>query len=182
MTYFTGQAENQKIVLNWKTASELNNNGFEIQRKDSKNDFRTIGFVQGEGTTSNPKEYFYSDYDLSSDKYLYKLKQIDFNGRYEYSNVIEIEFLSIDKFTLEQNFPNPFNPSTNIIYQLPLANEVSLKVYDVLGNEVATIVNEYKEAGRYEAQFNGSELTSGIYFYELKTGEYIENKKMILLK
>lgn len=182
LTYFTGQAENQKIVLKWKTASELNNNGFEIQRKDSKSDFRTIGFVQGGGTTSIPKEYFYSDYNLSSEKYFYKLKQIDFNGRYEYSNVIEIDFLSIDKFTLEQNFPNPFNPSTKIIYQLPLANEVSLKVYDVLGNEVATIVNEYKEAGRYEAQFNGSELTSGIYFYELKTGKYTENKKMIILK
>ncbi len=127
---------------------------------------------------------------MSTGKYQYRLKQIDFDGSFEYSNVIEVEICSPDEFNLSQNYPNPFNPSTKIKFNIPSviasgakqSEMVTLKVYDILGNEIASLVNEEKPAGSYEVDFDGTNLTSGIYFYELKAGSFILTKKMTYLK
>src|SRR5690606_5091234 len=122
--------------------------------------------------TTEPQSYSFNDENLSSGKYQYRLKQIDFDGTFEYSNVIEAEINSPTKFSLEQNYPNPFNPSTSIQYAIGNRQFVTLKVYDVLGNEVSTLVNEEKPAGSYDVEFNASNLASGIYYYQLKAGDF----------
>ena len=180
---FSGSAAANVVTLSWSTATELNNHGFEIERSSDKSNWRTIGFKEGKGTTSEPQQYSYSDIlsGIESSKLYYRLKQIDFNGIFEYSNVVEVE-IAPASFSLSQNYPNPFNPGTSINYQLPINNFVSLKIYDVLGNEVAILVNEEKPAGKYQIEFDGSSLPSGIYFYKLTSGSFVETKKMILLK
>jgi len=180
---FSSSVEGNTVNLSWLTATELNNRGFEIERSSNKTNWRTIGFKEGKGTTSEPQQYSYSDIlsGIESSKLYYRLKQIDFNGIFEYSNVVEVE-IAPSAFSLSQNYPNPFNPGTIINYQLPINNFVSLKIYDVLGNEVAILVNEEKPAGKYQIEFDGSSLPSGIYFYKLTSGSFVETKKMILLK
>ena len=116
---FTGNSVNGKVLLEWKTATELNNNGFEVQRKTAESDFATIGFVKGQGTATNQKEYSYTDRNLVDGNYFYRLKQIDYNGSYEYSNVIEVDVRLLDKFTLEQNYPNPFQSNNNYWLRTP---------------------------------------------------------------
>lgn len=187
---FTASIINKNILLNWTTSTEQNNYGFEIERSailSSLNyeNWEKIGFVQGSGNSNSPKEYSFTDNTLTkSGKYAYRLKQIDTDGTFEYFKEVEVDFVMLDKFSLEQNFPNPFNPTTVISYQIPVNSNVSLKLYDVLGNEVATLVNEYKEAGRYKVELNVGEisLSSGIYFYKLQAGEFSQIKKMILAK
>ncbi|MFZ1282444.1 MAG: T9SS type A sorting domain-containing protein [Ignavibacteriaceae bacterium] len=144
--------------------------------------WENIGFINGNGTTTETKSYSYKDENLSAVKYQYRLKQIDFDGTFEYSNIVEAEILPPAIFSLEQNFPNPFNPSTKISWQSPVNSHQTLKIYDVLGNEVATLVNEYRTAGKYEAEFNANNLASGIYYYQLKVGEFVQTKKMVLIK
>ena len=168
--------------------------GYEIERlKNSKieklNSWERIVFVSGSGTTTETQTYSYNDDNLPSGKYQYRLKQIDFNGMFEYSNVVDVEMISPTEFSLAQNYPNPFNPSTTIRYSIPNVtlsgvegSRVLLKVYDVLGNEIATLVNEEKPAGNYKVEFNASNLASGIYFYRLQAGSFVETKKMILLR
>jgi len=179
-----------KVDLLWSTATEVNNHGFEIERSLDKTIWASIGFREGKGTTSEPQDYTYSDdiSEISSSKLYYRLKQIDFNGSFEYSKIVEVE-IAPTKFSLQQNYPNPFNPGTSIqfaISSLPTGQAgrqfVTLKVYDVLGKEIATLVNEEKSAGSYETEFNASHLASGIYFYQLRAGDYVETKKMILMK
>jgi hypothetical protein len=192
LTSFTVKVQSQTVILNWVTATELNNLGFEVQRKVAEGDFATVGFIKGEGTTTNQKEYSYADKNLAEGKYFYRLKQLDFNGTYEYSKTIEVDVRSLDNFTLEQNYPNPFNPSTKISWQSPISSHQALKIYDVLGNEVATLVDEFKPAGSYEVEFsakggsasggNAYDLPSGVYFYKLDSGNFTEVKKMILLR
>ncbi len=186
LTSFTAHAQDQTVILNWVTATEINNRGFEIQRKVVEGDFATVGFIKGEGTTTNQKEYSYADKNIEDGKYFYRLKQLDFSGEYEYSKTIEVDVRSLYNFTLEQNYPNPFNPSTTIQFQIPKSSFVNLKVYDVLGNEIATLVNEEKSAGNYELEFKPSvgslQLASGMYLYRLQSGSFVETKKMILLK
>ncbi|MBK7228842.1 MAG: agmatine deiminase family protein [Ignavibacteriales bacterium] len=186
---FAASSIENTVTLNWSTVTETNNSGFEIQRlKDSKIEklkvWEKIGFIRGNGTTTEPKSYSFVDKDITAGKYQYRLKQIDFNGSFEYSNVISVELDLPTKFTLEQNYPNPFNPSTIISYQLPKAGNVTLKVFDVLGREVAVLVDEEKAAGSYNVEFGvkSLELSSGIYFYQLKVGDYLETKKMLLIK
>lgn len=186
---FTASIVGQKILLNWSTETEVSNYGFEIERavvntKSKKQDveFGKIGFVEGSGNSNSPKDYSFKDEKpFGGSKFQYRLKQIDTDGQFAYSDIIEIEIVPV-KFELFQNYPNPFNPKTVIIYQLPLSSDVTLKVYDLLGREVATLVDEYKPAGKYEAEFDASALPSGIYFYKLKAGEYTAVKKMILIK
>ena len=177
------------VELHWTTVTELNNYGFEIQRKTDNEGFTTIGFVKGQGTSSVKSNYSFSDQHINPGKFQYRLKQIDFDGTYKYSKVIEIDLSPILSYTLEQNYPNPFNPSTSIKYSIPsdISTEgkylrVSLKVYDVLGNEVITLVNEEKPAGYYEVELNIFFLPSGIYFYKLQAGTFIKTRKMILIK
>jgi hypothetical protein len=141
-----------------------------------------IGFIEGSGNSNSLKEYSFVDDKLfGGSKFTYRLKQIDNDGTFSYSDEINVEVVP-DKFELSQNYPNPFNPSTRIKYQLSSISQVTLKVYDVLGNEVATLVNEEKPAGSYEVDFDASQLSSGIYFYKLQAGSFFETKKMLLLK
>jgi hypothetical protein len=206
---FTAEVVNNEVKLNWQTASEINNRGFEIERHCAiskfefrNSNFKQIGFVQGNGTTTEFHSYTFFDKNVEPGLYQYRLKQIDFDGSFTYSDIVEAEVTAPNIFSLEQNYPNPFNPSTKIKFTIPanvIASEtkqsqlVTLKVYDILGNEIATLVNEEKPAGNYEVEFNTSSgirnlpagrqcLVSGIYFYQLKSGSYTETKKMILLK
>jgi len=150
-------------------------------------DWRTIGFVSGSGTSSQTQYYSYRDNisEAATEKIFYRLKQIDFDGSFKYSEIIEIE-LTPTSFSLEQNYPNPFNSTTKISWQSPVGSWQTLKVYDVLGNEVATLVDEYQPAGSYEIDFTSTVsnrlLTSGVYIYTLRVGDYFSSKKMILIK
>ncbi len=187
LTSFTANTNGSNVNLNWSTGTEINNSGFEIQRlKDSKiennKDWEIIGFVTGNGTTTETQSYSFTDDNLGSGKYLYRLKQIDFDGTFEYSNEVEVIINVPEKFELSQNYPNPFNPSTKIKYQIADSNPVSLKIYDVLGNEVVSLVNEVQSSGNYEVTFDASLLSSGTYFYKLQAGSFVETKKMILIK
>jgi hypothetical protein len=180
---FSASAVANAVTLVWSTASELNNHGFEIERSLEKNNWSTIGFREGKGTTSELQQYSYLDIlsDIASNKLYYRLKQVNYDGSFEYSDIVEVE-IAPSAFSLSQNYPNPFNPSTIINYQLPINSFVTLKVYDVLGNEVETLIDEEKSAGEYEIEFRASELGSGVYFYTLRAGEFVQCKKMLLLK
>ncbi len=182
LTDFTSTTKLNKVYLNWHTATEINNRGFEIERGIDNSTFDKIGFVEGNGTTTEIHEYSYNDMPSNSGRYYYRLKQIDFDGKFTYSKVIEVEYGMPDKFNLMQNYPNPFNPSTLIIYTLAKSGIVQLKVHDVLGREVAILVNEYKTAGRHVVEFDASNLSSGIYFYKLQASDFAQTKKMILLR
>ena len=198
LTSFTASLSNNKVNLNWATASELNNHGFEIERSLDKSEWATVGFKEGKGTTTEPQQYSYSGdiSDITTSMLYYRLKQLDFNGSFKYSKIVEVEIAPLT-FSLEQNYPNPFNPSTTIKYTIPNVtlsgvegSRVQLKVYDALGNEVTTLVDEYKPAGSYEVSFDALQLSSGIYFYQLKVSNpeasqgrgFVETKKMILIK
>lgn len=196
LSTFVASVIGNKVSLRWSTASELNNYGFEIQRsiKNSASsgdeNWKTIGFVKGSGNSTILSNYSFVDQNPSIGKNFYRLKQIDFTGDFEYSNVIEVEFnnLNLSDFTLNQNYPNPFNPSTKITYYSPVSEYQTLKVYDFLGREIVTLVDEFRDAGYYEESFDisklkdGSSISSGIYFYKLTIGSFSEVKKMILNK
>jgi hypothetical protein len=181
---FTASTNKNNVTLYWKTATELNNKGFEIERslKSSHQNlnWQRIGFVDGNGTTTEQKEYSFTDEKIEEGSYLYRLKQIDLDGSFIYSQEIEADVLSPNIFELSQNFPNPFNPVTTIKYQLADDGFVSLKVFDVLGSEIKTLVNEFKNAGYYEIEFNASNIPSGVYFYKIQSGNFNAVKKMIL--
>jgi len=185
-TAFNASANENTVTLNWATATETNNRGFEVERK-STGDYQTVGFVQGNGTTTERQNYSFVDTDLNEGTYTYRLKQIDFDGTTDYSDLVEV-IVSVPKvFSLEQNYPNPFNPSTKINFSLAVDSKVSLKVFDVLGQEVMTLVNGQIAAGRHDVQFNASGLNSGVYFYRIDaTGvdgnNFSSVKKMILTK
>lgn len=181
LSSFNANVNGTSVTLNWSTASELNNNGFEVQRK-SGDEFVTIAFIKGAGTTTETQNYSYSDEQLAIGKYSYRLKQVDFNGTFEYSNVINVDLYSPNEFVLDQNYPNPFNPSTIISFSVPQSSFVTLKVYDVLGNEVSTLVNETKEAGKYNVSFDAAGLSNGVYFYSINSDNFTSTKKMILMK
>ncbi|QQS37525.1 MAG: T9SS type A sorting domain-containing protein [Ignavibacteriales bacterium] len=190
LSSFSAEIADHSVVLKWSTSSELNNAGFELQRNSDDTEWDVISFINGAGTTTEIQNYTFADENLSSGKYQYRLRQIDFSGSYTFSEVIEIEILSPDKFSLHQNYPNPFNPATKIKYSLDendnmsLSNQwVSLKVYDILGNEIATLVNEEKPAGVYEVEFNSTaNMASGFYIYRLVVNGNSFTRKMMLLK
>lgn len=171
-----------KVNLSWKTATEINNRGFEIQRSTDNINWITIGFVTGKGTTTEPNEYSFTDNPGLSGTYFYRLKQYDFSGNFKYSKTIEADLRIIKDFALEQNYPNPFNPSTTIGYELPEESFITLKVYDILGKEVATLVNNKEQPGIHEVKFDGSQLGSGMYIYRMNVDNYTVTKKMILMK
>ncbi len=179
---FTADIIDNDVILNWTTATETNNLGFAIERKHNKADWRKIGFVPGHGTTTEPQFYSFDDESVLLGVYQYRLKQIDYNGTFEYSEIIEMEVGIPTEFSLSQNYPNPFNPITTIRFTISDVRFTSLKVYDVLGNEIATLVNEEKPPGSYEVEWNASDFPSGIYFYRLTASTYSVTKKMILLK
>lgn len=195
LTSFIASVIGENVVLNWITSSELNNSGFEIQKANhtstslSVTEWGGIGFISGNSTTTGKSFYSFVDQSAVAGKSFYRLKQIDFDGSFEYSNIVEVDFNLPIEFSLEQNYPNPFNPSTKIKYNIPSVIStigrnlnVLLKVYDVLGNEIAILVNEEKPAGNYEVNFDASKLSSGVYFYKLQAGNFAETKKMNLIR
>jgi len=186
---FNAVINNSSVELKWSTASESNNKGFEIERsrRDGKWEmengiWKVIGFVEGKGTTTELQIYSFIDENLPTGRYQYRLKQIDLDGTFEYSNIIEVEISLPGEFSLSQNYPNPFNPTTSIEYRVGSIKKVTLKVYDVLGNQVAALVDEEKEPGVYEVEFNPGNLSSGVYYYRFKAGDFVETKKMIFIK
>ena len=217
-TSFTASIlQNEKAVqLNWTTATETNNSGFEIERKALSfgeglgETWEAIGFVPGFGTTTEPKSYSFTDKNVGNGNYKYRLKQIDFDGTFTFSNEIEVNVdFTPQEFVLYQNYPNPFNPSTTIKYEIPAflnpskggtLRNVSLKIYDLLGKEVAVLVNQKQEPGVYEIDFDAGSLSSGVYLYQLiakgpetrwergspsaaSSGQsFVQTKKLILLK
>ena len=180
---FTSIVNGTNVKLNWSTISELNNSGFDIERKSIENIWIKIGNTAGAGNSNTVSNYAFEDRNLTTGKYNYRLKQIDFNGNFEYFNLSNEVIIGVPgKYSLSQNYPNPFNPSTTISYALPVARFVSLKIYDMMGREVADLVNTNQDAGFYSVKFDGSKLSSGIYFYKMKSGDFTAVKKLILMK
>lgn len=185
LTSFTAKVNENKILLNWITASEVNNYGFDIEKKYGNSDWQKIGFLRGAGSCNTPNHYSYIDADIiKGNQVKYRLKQIDNNGSFKYSPVVEVKVGNfINGFVLDQNYPNPFNPSTIIKFGFERETRAQLKIYDILGKEVAELFNEQADAGRvYNINFNGSNLASGIYYYKLTGNNNTEIKKMILIK
>ena len=208
LTTFSASINKHSIELNWETATEVNNYGFEVERNASTlpalsadrlsmtdsfipsgdEGWEMIAFVQGHGNSNSPKYYSYSDKSINlSGKYLYRLKQIDIDGSYEYSDQVEVDLGLPSEFKLSQNYPNPFNPTTTISYSIPPnvkqeTQEVKLTIYDVLGKKVATLVNQKQSSGNYQVQFDASSLPSGVYYYKLRAGNFVQIRKMMLLK
>lgn len=178
-------AKGRDITLLWKTDKEINNSGFDIERKTyGTNEWIKISFVAGKGNTENPVQYSYEDKKLNCGKYNYRLKQIDYNGNFEYFDLNgEVEIAAPKKFEMSQNYPNPFNPTTKIDFELPTDSKVNLKVYNILGKEISIIFNdEFKKAGYYTVYFDGSNLATGLYFYRITANDYTAIKKMVILK
>ncbi len=182
LSSFTATANGKEVKLSWSTATELNNQGFEVQRKFGSNNFVTIGSVKGHGTTTSPNQYSFVDKLLTSGKYFYRLKQIDFGGKHEYSQEVEVSWSPFTTYKLEQNYPNPFNPTTTIGFGILEKGNVRLSILDILGEEIKILLNEEKEAGYHSIDFNAIDLPSGVYFYQLRAGEFVETRKMILLR
>ena len=187
LTSFTSKSSNNGVSLSWTTATEIDNYGFEIEKK-SQNMFewKKIGFIEGSGYSNSPKYYSFFDHNPPYETVQYRLKQIDTDGKYKFSNIINVEAidkLSVQaKFALEQNYPNPFNPNTTISYSIPEKSNVELKIYNILGKEVAQLVNEIQESGSHNIQFNAEKLSSGAYFYRLTAGQFVETRKFLFLK
>ena len=182
LSSFTASVQGSDIKLNWRTETEVNNYGFDILRKAQNDEWLKIGFVDGYGNSNSPKEYRFNDKSpVGGKQFSYKLKQIDNDGKFSYSSVIGVIITPSD-FALYQNYPNPFNPTTTIKYSLPQESVVTIKIYDVLGSEVETLVSEKQETGIYEIEFNASSFASGMYIYRMQAGSFIQIKKMMILK
>jgi len=181
---FTYSVTGRDVNLKWVTSKEENNSGFDVERTISgKNEWTKIAFVKGNGNSSSPIEYKYSDNKLNTGIYEYRIKQIDYNGNYEYYKLSGIIDITLPvKYDLSQNYPNPFNPTTKIEYSITSNNFVKLSIYDITGKEVKVLVNEMKNAGYYTLEFNASGLSSGVYFYRLSTDNFSSVKRMVVLK
>lgn len=184
LTSFTSSVNSRDAKLQWITASELNNSGFDIQRTNADNNWINVGYVTGSGTSHIPVNYSFEDKNITAGKYKYRLKQTDYNGNYEYYNLAsDVEVGIPSKFNLSQNYPNPFNPVTKIDYTVPVDSKVSLIIYDVSGREVTRLINnDLKKADYYTVTFNGSGFSSGVYFYKLISDNFVQTKKLIMLK
>jgi len=183
LTSFYSETIDNKVILCWLTASEINNQGFYIEKSKSGSQvWQRIGFVQGSGTTTEEHVYSYTDYIDEPGNYFYRLRQVDYDRSFKYSNIIEVSINSPSRFSLSQNYPNPFNSYTNISYQIPLDEYVTLKVYDILGKEVIILMNENQKAGYYTITLSAEEISSGIYFYKLTAGGNSSTRKFLLLK
>jgi hypothetical protein len=179
---FSANVVSGNVHLQWITASETNNHGFEVQRS-SGSEFVTIGFVQGAGTTTETRSYSFIDKNVGNGVNSYRLKQVDLDGSYSYSNVIEVDVEVPLSFNLYQNYPNPFNPATTINYEIASPVNVNLIVYSILGEQVMVLVdNQLREPGVYSVNFDASSLASGTYIYRIQAGDFVQTKKMILAK
>ncbi len=179
LSSFNVNASGKLTEVRWSTETELNNYGFEILASVEGKSFRKVGFMKGAGTVNTPNEYVFR-YESKSDRY-FRLRQIDLDGKITLSKIVEIEFLP-ELFELDQNYPNPFNPSTTIRYNLAKEGHVKLSVYNMLGQEVKTLINEFQTKGRYEVKLDAGGLASGLYLYKLESADFIGVRKMTLLK
>ncbi|MCB0728975.1 MAG: T9SS type A sorting domain-containing protein, partial [Ignavibacteriae bacterium] len=180
---FSGNAMRNDVILNWSTVSEINNSGFDIERSSNDLKWEKVGYIKGNGTINSVSNYNFEDKSLSSGKYKYRLKQIDYNGNYEYFDLSdEISVGVPGEFSLKQNYPNPFNPVTKIDFDLPVNSNVSVKIYSMNGKEIKSLLNGFLNSGYYSVDFDASELPSGVYYYRLESGNFISTKKLILLK
>ena len=191
LTSLSAEAEKNSVTLKWTTASETNNRGFVVERKDGKwkmgnGKWETVGFSEGKGSTTERQSYIFSEKDLKVGKYSYRLKQMDYDGSYEYSDEVEVDVAAPEEYTLKQNYPNPFNPMTIIEYSLPENTEVRIDIYNSLGELVRTMANNTMDAGYQKVSFDASSLPSGIYIYQIKakgqTKTFVDSKKMLLVK
>ncbi|HMQ78086.1 MAG TPA: T9SS type A sorting domain-containing protein [Ignavibacteria bacterium] len=183
LSLFNALSVKNNVKLYWKTEAEINNSGFEIERKPDGGSWLMLAFIAGSGTTNQPVEYTYEDKKLQSGKYFYRLKQIDYNGNYEYFDLaLPVVISKPTDFALGQSYPNPSNPKSNIDFQLPERTLVNISVYNLLGQLVSTLINEEKDAGIYTIEFDGSNLTSGVYFYRINAENFSKTKKMLLVK
>ncbi len=194
LTTFEGTAGENFVRLSWRTATEVNNYGFEVQRSPLDSPYgkggksggwSELGFVKGGGTNNSSIRYSFIDNNIStSGVYLYRLKQIDLDGSYKFSKTIDVAVKKPESFSLEQNYPNPFNPSTTIRYSIPQAGNVRIELYNMLGENIAVLVNEKKEAGSYKIQLSAESfhLASGVYIYKMRSGKYSIARKLMLLK
>jgi hypothetical protein len=180
---FSAYFEIDLVKLQWTTATETNNYGFEIEKCSQDNpDWLKISFIPGHGTSSEKHIYNFNDENIETGQYFYRLKQIDYDGGIKYSEVVEVNCLLKIRYSLTQNYPNPFNPSTTIKFSIAEESLVNLSVYNMLGEMIKDLKNEVLKPGHYEIELNASDFASGIYFYHLKAGHYSQTKKMILLK
>ena len=187
LSSFVSVINGNNVTLKWTTSTETNNAGFDIERSSANSAWAKVGTVSGNGTTSTPHNYSYTDRAVVSGKYSYRLKQTDFNGNYEYHNLgNEVNVGLPEKYNLSQNYPNPFNPSTRIDYDLPADGKVAIRLFDISGKEVAVLVNEVKTAGYHTIDFNASNLSSGVYFYSISVegngSKFNASKRMLLVK
>ncbi|MDO8548852.1 MAG: T9SS type A sorting domain-containing protein [Ignavibacteria bacterium] len=192
LTSLSAEAEKNSVTLKWTTATETNNQGFEIERQvGSKqytvgNQWETVGFIEGKGNTTERHSYIFGENDLGIGKYSYRLKQMDYDGSYEYSDEVEVDIAAPEEYTLKQNYPNPFNPMTTIEYSLPENTEVRIDIYNSLGELVMTLINNTMDAGYQKINFDASSLPSGTYIYQIKakgqTKTFVDSKKMLLVK
>jgi hypothetical protein len=187
LTSFSASTDGKFVTLNWGTASEINNKGWEIERriKNNENDFTNwtiAGFVDGYGNSLNSRSYSFNDKNITTGIFQYRLKQIDYDGKYSFSNIVEVEVNLPDEFALFQNYPNPFNPETIIRFEVPVTAFVNLTIYNAVGELISVLVNKQMERGVYLWKFDAGNLPSGIYFYRLSSGDQIFTKKMILIK
>jgi hypothetical protein len=180
---FIAAFNNLEVMLSWKTETEVNNFGFNVERRINDGDWDSIVFIEGHGNSNSPKDYSYTDKDLfaGGSKFQYRLKQVDNDGQFEYSDVVEVEVVP-DQYELSQNYPNPFNPSTTIRFSLPKETQLKINLYNMLGELVETIAEGTYETGYYKVTFNASNLPSGAYVYRIESSDFIQTKKMVLIK
>jgi hypothetical protein len=186
LTSFIANVNNSSVLLDWTTATEVNNKGFFVERKSGNDNFTSVAFMQGKGTTTEQQSYSYSDNNLASGKYFYRLKQVDLDGTSTISKTIAVDILQPMEFSLSQNYPNPFNPTTVISYSLPEKSEVTIRIYSTLGEYIGMIEQGTKDAGYYRVDFDGKQLTSGTYIYQLRAtssnNTFTDTKKMLFIK
>jgi Secretion system C-terminal sorting domain len=190
LSFNAGVFAGNNIRLNWATSLEVNNSGFEVDRSiKGSNSWTSVGFIPGHGTTNQISYYTFSDKKLGVGKYEYRLKQIDYNSNFEYFELNSVMDIGVPvSFGVLQNYPNPSNPKSKIDYQIPFTGKVQIKIYDLLGREVKTLVDETKDAGYYNAVFDGTNLASGIYIYRVEARDastslsMTKTMKMVLIK
>lgn len=182
LTSFSANQSGNNVVLNWTTATEINNSGFEIERKSEPSNWERIGFIAGSGSTTETRSYSFTDNSVLQGSNTYRLKQIDYNGKFEYSNEINVDVHTVLNFSLEQNYPNPFNPSTTIRFTIPEASLVKINVYNAVGEFVDEVTNELLQSGSYDVTYYASGLASGVYFVKMEAGSFVSTRKITLMK
>ena len=184
LTSFSAITKDDNVLLSWVTSTETNNLGFDVERRSTKSNsgWQKLGFINGTGTTTKKSSYSFADKNPAEGKSYYRLKQIDFDGTSKIYNSVEVDFETVKEYSLSQNYPNPFNPSTEINYTLAKSGNITLKIYNLLGSEIATLVSGFMEAGKHSVKFDATDITSGIYFYTIKADNFTSTRKMILMK